>query len=127
MISKIINWVKSNQHSIFLAICVILISTISYNLGKLNSNSKTTVKINSGNDVFQASAVQSLVESDSLNTSPSKLKDLRVVASKNSTAKKYHYLWCPGAKKIKDQNKLWFGSSQEAESKGYTLAGNCEF
>ena len=58
-----------------------------------------------------------------VNKVETKVLDTRVVASKNSD--KYHYTWCAGAKKIKEENKVWFSSAEEAESKGYTLAGNC--
>ena len=46
-----------------------------------------------------------------------------VVASVNSD--KFHYPWCPGAKQIKEANKIVFGSAAEAISAGFTLAGNC--
>ena len=49
--------------------------------------------------------------------------DTQVVVSKNGS--KYHYLWCPGAKQIKEVNKLYFSSQQEAEGAGYTRAANC--
>jgi len=45
------------------------------------------------------------------------------VASKNGKA--YHYPWCPGALKIKDENKIWFGSREGAEKTGYKPAVNC--
>ena len=47
-----------------------------------------------------------------------------VVGSKNGT--KYHLPWCSGAKRIKEENKIWFASIQEAEKAGYTKAGNCK-
>lgn len=46
-----------------------------------------------------------------------------VVASVNS--EKFHYPWCPGAKQIKEKNKIVFESAAEAISAGFTLAGNC--
>lgn len=45
------------------------------------------------------------------------------VASK--TGKSYHLPWCSGAKLIKDANKVWFSTKEEAEAKGYAPAGNC--
>ena len=47
----------------------------------------------------------------------------QVVASKNGT--KYHLPWCPGAKQIKDENKITFISAEEARVQGYTPAANC--
>lgn len=51
--------------------------------------------------------------------------DMRVVVSKASDSKKYHYSWCSSWKKIKPENQVWFNSDKEAEAAGYTLAGNC--
>jgi len=47
----------------------------------------------------------------------------QIVASKNGEA--YHYIWCPGAKRIKDENKIYFNSKEEAEKVGYRPAKNC--
>jgi hypothetical protein len=47
-----------------------------------------------------------------------------VVASRNSD--KYHLPWCGGARSIKEENKIWFSSESEAQSAGYTKAGNCK-
>lgn len=48
----------------------------------------------------------------------------KYVASKKGT--KYHLPWCPGAKQIKEENKLWFDSTEEAEKAGYAKATNCK-
>lgn len=46
------------------------------------------------------------------------------VASKSGT--KYHLPWCGGAKRIKEENKIWFATKEEAEKAGYTPAANCK-
>lgn len=46
-----------------------------------------------------------------------------VVASKSGT--KYHLPSCPGAKSIKSENLITFGSIAEAEAAGYKRAQNC--
>ena len=46
------------------------------------------------------------------------------VGSKNGT--KYHALWCPGASQIKDENKVFFNSKEEAVASGYAPATNCK-
>ena len=46
------------------------------------------------------------------------------VASKNSN--KYHLPWCSGAKRIAEENKIWFSTKEEAEAAGYTPAANCK-
>lgn len=128
MLSKLYNLIKSQQQTVFLTICVGLVALISYNLGQISSRGRLPIKITDGNNVYQATAVSAVSGkedgSQDKQTMPV-IRDMRVVASKNSTTKKYHYTWCPSAAKIKDANKLWFASATEAESRGYTLAGNC--
>lgn len=46
------------------------------------------------------------------------------VGSRKGT--KYHLPWCPGARTISEENKVWFESKADAESKGYTPAANCK-
>jgi len=45
------------------------------------------------------------------------------IASKSGT--RYHHISCPGAKQIKEENKLFFATPAEAEAAGYTRAANC--
>lgn len=47
-----------------------------------------------------------------------------VYASKNG--KKYYYPNCSGLNRIKEENKISFNSSIEAEAEGYTLASGCK-
>lgn len=46
-----------------------------------------------------------------------------IVASK--TGKKYHFPWCASTQTIKEENKIWFATKEEAEAAGYTPAANC--
>ena len=46
------------------------------------------------------------------------------VASKSGT--KYYLPWCGGVKRIKDENKVWFKTKDEAEGAGYSPAANCK-
>lgn len=46
------------------------------------------------------------------------------VGSKSGT--KYHLPWCPGAQQMKEENKIWFDTKEEAEAAGYTPASNCK-
>jgi len=47
----------------------------------------------------------------------------KYVASKTGT--KYHLPTCSGAKRINEENKVWFSSTEEAKAAGYTPATNC--
>jgi methylphosphotriester-DNA--protein-cysteine methyltransferase len=46
------------------------------------------------------------------------------VASKNSTY--FHLVTCPGAKLIKEENKVYFNTKEEALSRGLQPAKNCK-
>jgi hypothetical protein len=46
------------------------------------------------------------------------------VASKNGSV--YHLEWCSGAMRIKEENKIYFSTKEEAEKKGYRPAKNCD-
>ena len=130
---KLYYGVKSRQYHIFLATCIGLISIISYNLGQINSLKKTPVSIKESAglkaDIFDATHNQQPATNTANDTgnpnikAPSQKLDTRVVVSKNSD--KYHYSWCSGSKRIKPENQIWFTSAQEAENRGYVLAGNC--
>lgn len=48
----------------------------------------------------------------------------KYVASKSGSA--YHFPWCSGAKRIKEENKIYFNTKEEAEKAGYHPAGNCK-
>ena len=131
MISKFLHLIKSFQNTIFLVVCIILVSVISYNIGRINALEKTPLKITKENaleaNIYKGASPK--LETDPKTNIPisnPKPTDLRVIASKKSTTKKFHYLWCSGAKQIKEENKLWFASAIEAQSAGYTLASNCE-
>lgn len=131
ILSKILNLVKQYQYDLFLAACIILVAFIGFNIGRINALKQTPIKIEQGANIYKAisneGAERRLTTNNSIPTSITspnpQILDPRVVASKNST--KYHHVWCPGAKQIKDANKIWFNNEQEAIKAGYSLTGNC--
>ena len=56
-------------------------------------------------------------------TSSNKDSNCKYVGSKNSDV--YHLPDCPGAQRIKEENKKCFDSKAEAEKAGYRAAKNC--
>jgi len=48
----------------------------------------------------------------------------KYVGSVNSD--KYHAPWCSGAKRINEENQIWFATKAEAEQAGYIPASNCK-
>lgn len=134
MLTKIGNIVKyfwdlirANFDGIFVACLLVLCSIISFNLGRISALEKTPLKFETDANIFNAveNSKNKAVNSPDVSTSINKIQtDPRVVVSKNSD--KYHFSWCSGAKRIKEENKIWFNSTQEAERAGYTLAANCQ-
>lgn len=117
ILAKLWSRVKERQKDIFLAFCMLLIAFIGYNLGRINALEQTPVTIKGGEaDIFRAGETGS-------KSSPKQILDKRVVVSKNSD--KYHFTWCAGAKRIKEENKVWFETEATAQAAGYTKAGNC--
>lgn len=121
ILTKLLTRVKEHQKDIFLAFCIALIALIGYNLGKINALQKTPINITDGEaDVYTAVGDKDTAEDPA---KPKAVIDRRVVVSKNSD--KYHFTWCSGAKRIKEENKLWFENEAAAQAAGYVKAGNC--
>jgi len=98
----------------------LLVAFASFGLGRLSavdsSSSPITIQ---GASTF--GAVGGIAEKGK---SPVDIPDGGYVASKNSN--KYHLPWCSGAQRISEKNKIYFINKAEAESAGYTPAGNCK-
>ncbi|MEK7133403.1 MAG: hypothetical protein AAB771_01805 [Patescibacteria group bacterium] len=130
MLSEKINVIKDKfelyKNDIFTAGIIVLTAVIGFGLGRLSIiyGQKTPVKIEySNSDSENSEKNQSAAVSEALEVKPSN-KEKMYVASKNSD--KYHLPWCAGAQRIKEENKIWFASKEEAEKTGYKPAENCE-
>ena len=123
MLSELTETIKKN---IFLIILIILVSLLSFQLGRISKTASQPIKIEKASvqEIFTESQNSKIkVQSSDSESGGVERIDFRVVVSKNSN--KYHFLWCSGAKRIKEENKIYFNSEEEAISAGYTLAGNC--
>ncbi len=56
--------------------------------------------------------------------SPTGQKEGSVVASANGT--RYYFPWCSGVSRIREENKIWFQTEQDAQNAGYTKATSCQ-
>ena len=111
MIDKIRDFVNPHRSEIVLAIFIICITIISFNLGRMS--------------VEKGSAVSLPLRSSTLILPSATPKDPRVVASKASSSKLYHFTYCSGAARISEKNKIYFPSDAAAIAAGYAVAGNC--
>ena len=130
-------WIESNQKDLFLAATIVLVSIISFGLGKLSAiwPEKQLINITTNYQQHYKAEPSGFRPTTNNNDETRKNTDPppdnstpiakgKYVASKNSTF--YHYPWCPGAQKIKEENKIWFQTKEEAENSGYKPAGNCD-
>lgn len=110
-------WLKSTEGDLLVAVSFILIALIGFGLGRLSAfQERTPIQID-----YQKPLSSSTFEVENVETEK---QEALLVGSKNSD--KYHFPWCSGALRIKDENKIYFSSQEEAKKFGYKPASNCE-
>jgi len=121
-IHDLINKIKRNNDldniSLIYLLIIILVSISSFYLGKISvDSSKLDEKYNENTEPQQ--------KEETYDINPlSKVEEKKYVASKNG--KMYYSPGCNGAKRIKKENEVWFGSKEDAEKSGYVLSGSCK-
>lgn len=116
------------RQDVFVISLIIVVGVTSFGLGRLSLQDETITPSAVITEAFDTTDTENTVsgsattEEGSSTIDPSTEKAF--VGSKNSD--KYHFPWCPGALRIKEENKVWFSSREEAEALGYTPAGNCK-
>ena len=134
--------IKENSKDIGIVSIFLLVSLLSFGLGRLSAiyDLKTPLKIEGGNpDLTQNETGNTLMGvtsnyadlgasgANSKTASPSGSAgegEKLFVASKSGT--KYYYPWCLGVSRIKEENKVWFATADEAKKAGYSPASNCK-
>lgn len=113
-----------------LSLLIIGVSLASFTLGRLSVIEKSYVIEQKAQlvDIQPVSSeatpkLKNSISNPDTNTEVS-LSENAYVASKSGT--KYHLPWCGSAKRIKDENKIWFATKEDAEKAGYTPAANCK-
>lgn len=99
----------------YYALIIVLAAVASFGLGRWSLNDAGTP---SGAAIITLQEESTSESNDSIDT-----VEKQYVASKNGS--KYYLLWCPGASRIKEENKIYFDSQTAAETAGYTPAANC--
>lgn len=115
---------------VFIALVVVLVGLASFGLGRLSMKPpKEPVRIYQQGQAaavaesLTGTAVGEVPDSISVGATATRTEGGKYVASKNGSA--YYLERCSGAKRIKDENKIWFSSGAAAESAGYHKAANC--
>ncbi len=128
---KIKSWLArywTHEADILLILIIVLVGSLGFGLGRLSKledgRQPITIELPVSPTPGPA-GVAAVGEPTTAPTSPlpSGPAQGQLVGSKNST--RYHLPWCSGAKAIREENKIWFASADEAKAAGYTPAANC--
>jgi len=124
---KIKYFVEDNKSDLLVAVAVFLVGLGGFGLGRLSAiwSEKKPITIIQ-NQEENTEALRPTLDRQNIASVVSAIQNKhgKYIASKSGTA--YHFPWCAGAQKIKEANKIWFNTKEEAESRGYKPAGNCE-
>lgn len=103
---------------------IVLVGLSSFGLGRLSidTSNKEPVQILYPEITASANAAVGGKNGDSGTVIGS--QEGLLVGSKNGS--KYHFPWCSGAQRMKEENKIWFATIEDAKKAGYTPAGNCK-
>lgn len=116
-----------HKTDLFTAAVIFLVSMASFGLGRLSTvwPKKEPIRIlENGKEIKgKPISVEGREVKNAQTASVVGAQTGKYVASKSGTA--YHLPACPGAAKIKDSNKIWFETREEAEERGYKPAANC--
>ncbi len=135
MFTEIKSYLKKD--TIFYTFVILLVAIISFGLGRFSTMSgasggpnkplsNVVAPLNVSGEARPVVATSTVPEVTPNPTTPQVQGETAaagVVASKSGT--KYHFLWCPGAKQIKEQNRIVFETTAAARAAGYTPAANC--
>jgi len=109
---------------LYVVLVILLVGFGSFGLGRLSVNESqhepVRIEYPSGDEVNLERTETSSVGQEVLGASNIEGK---YVGSRNGT--KFHFPWCGSANRIKEENKVWFASKEEAKKAGYTPAANC--
>jgi hypothetical protein len=116
----------------FYGAVVVLVAIVCFGLGRWSveySLKTTQIKGLEGIKMTQGASLPLSAPLKTATSSP-KTAVLEAVAEKkyvgSKSGTKYHLLTCAGAKTIKETNKIYFSSKEDAQKNGYSPAQNCK-
>ncbi len=126
MVTKIIESVKKHQESLLILVAVVLITIISYNMGRMSAITalKTPITIHDP-------SIQALLDKPSnpiKSTAPERTRDPNtpVIASKASKTKYFYFEGCASYSRISEKNRVAFPNAPAAIAAGFIQAPSCK-
>ena len=111
------------KEDIFIITVIVLVGFGGFGLGRLSKTHEGKIPVVIENTVTSDSGIaggEGTLQNQNIDTQAGK----NFVASVSGS--KYHLPWCASASAIKEENKIWFASEDEARAAGYSPAGNCK-
>jgi len=134
---KVKEWAGEHSIEIYAGVLIVLVGLGSFGLGRLSAiwPKKEPITFSKWDNPTKEGDRASTSQKEALNApshAPSSqtastlnaIKEGKYVASKSGRS--YHFPWCPGAKQIKEENKIYFDTKEAAEKAGYRPAANCD-
>jgi hypothetical protein len=116
---KIKHFLESEKgKDILVVIIVILVGLGSFELGRLSKE-----------NTFQGLKIEYPAQNGEIIQANTQTAVSAISGGKNffasSRGTKYYTISCSAGKTIKQENRVWFATSEEAEQAGYTLSSSC--
>lgn len=126
---KIKQFLESEKgKNILIVLIVILVGLASFELGRLSKVSNSSgIKITYP-EGQSASAISTTNVSKTVfdtTQTTSNLSNLSKNFFASNKGKKYYTLGCTAGKSIKQENRIYFSTADEAQGAGYTLSSSC--
>ena len=124
------NWIKSEKgKDILIVVIIILVGLASFELGRLSKeNGSSGIKIEYPTQLESQSASAILSQNyPNTNTkiSPTVSNSGNKTFFASSKGNKYYTISCSAGKTIKQENRVYFATGEEAQAAGYTLSSSC--
>lgn len=116
LIEKIKIIIDQNKETLVYIIIIIFVGISSFLIGRISIETPKGDK----NEINY-----NLIDKDNINDDSSNpiLENKNYVASKNG--KMYYPINCGLVSRIKEENKVWFGTREEAEKSGFIASSSC--
>ena len=126
-IEQVKYFIEENRADLFLAVVVFLVGIIGFGLGRLSYLIPEKAPLRIVENAIEKDTATEIRQSGTCQqgtacNAPTHTLEQRIVASKNGST--YYFPWCSNS--IKEENKIYFQSDDEATKAGYRLAKNCQ-
>ena len=112
------------EGDIYLVLIILLVGFGSFGLGRLSIGEERKEPVRIEYPSYNEGSVET---SDTFPPATEVLGILNVSGKYVGSihGNKYHLPWCGSARRIKEENEIWFDSKEEAGEAGYGPAANC--